>query len=427
MRRLLALVLFLSVSPALAQQDGVTPPDNVPGDPMPYDPPIQDDPIPDDVQPGDEPSFPVAHPGRGGGNDRTGRPAPEVVVLPGGRPEFMTIGPAAQAEAAAAALRAGGARVVRTRSYPALGRYALFFDLGRLSAARARAILLRAAPDTRLDAHALYRLTGGKPRLYAASMIEAAPDTCDLRGLRIGVIDGALDPSHAALSGVRLTTHSVLSGRATNPNHGTAVAALIAGSDPAGALSGFAPGADLFAVTAFGRARGGPAADVERIGAALDWLMARGVRLVNMSFAGPSNAALEDILDAAARRGAVMIAAAGNDGQNTAAYPAGFAAVIAVTAVDAAGRRYVAANTGPYIEFAAPGVDLYVARRGGGSYASGTSYAAPIVTAIAARLMARGAGDVNAVRAMLRRQATDLGPPGRDTHFGWGLARAGGC
>ncbi|MDF0603667.1 S8 family serine peptidase [Psychromarinibacter sp. C21-152] len=352
----------------------------------------------------------------------------EVVRLRGGRAEFVTVGPADQAAAAAEALRAQGARVVRVRPYPNLGRYSLFLDLDGLSLARARAILDQVAPETRIDRHSMYRLTQGKPRLYAASMIDAPVETCRLTGLRIGVIDGALDPSHPALAGVRLVTHSVLDRRGgTNPNHGTAVAALIAGTDPDGVLTGFAAGADLYAVTAFGRERRGPASDVEGISAALDWLMGQGVRLVNMSFAGPQNAALDDILRLVAGRGVIMVAAAGNDGQDYAAYPAGAPGVIAVTAVDAAGRRYTAANTGPHIEFAAPGVDLYVAKRNGGSYASGTSYAAPIVTALAARLMRRGAGSTDAIRARLRSQSEDLGAPGRDTHYGWGLPRAGGC
>lgn len=362
-----------------------------------------------------------------GGEDARPIPLDDAVILPNGRAEFMTVGPPQEAAVAADALRAAGAAATRTRALPNLDLYIVFYDLRGLSLGDARLIVARVAPRTRFDLNALYRLSQGQPRLYAASMLGTSTQACALGGLRIGLIDGAVDPAHPALAGVRVVTHSVLNGAATNPNHGTAVAALIAGRDPTGALTGFAAGADLYAVTAFGRSRGGAAGDVDRIGAALDWLMGNGVRLVNMSFAGPRNDGLDLILTAAALRGAIMIAAAGNDGQDFAAYPAGAPQVIAVTAVDAAGRRYTSANTGPHIEFAAPGVDLYVARRNGGSYASGTSYAAPIITALAARLMARGAGSVDAVRARLRSQSADLGVPGRDSHFGWGLAKGIGC
>ena len=144
-----------------------------------------------------------------------------------------------------------------------------------------------------------------------------------------------------------------------------------------------------------------------------------------MSFAGPPNEVFEDILQIAASRGMAMIAAAGNDGVRFAAYPAGSPHVIAVTAIDAGMRRYRRANTGAHIEFAAPGVDVFVAGGRGGTYESGTSYAAPIVTALAARL-ARGAS-VDGVRARLRAASVDLGSPGRDGEYGWGLVRASGC
>ncbi|WP_216665462.1 S8 family serine peptidase [Pseudoruegeria sp. HB172150] len=395
------------------------------GDPTP-------DPVADPATPSD-PADPVTAEDTPGfenddrdSNDRPLGQTAERRTRPG-RTEFLTVGPPEQAQAVANALAQANARPIRTREFPALGLYAVFYDLNGLSPSTAQQIVRAIAPQTAFDIHAIYRLVQGKPRLYAASMINAQGQACALGGLRIGLIDGAVDPTHPALSGARVFTHSVLEGAATNPGHGTAVAALIAGRDPAGALSGFASGADLYSVTAFGSDRGGPAADVERLGIALDWLIAHDVRLINMSFAGPRNMGLEVLLRAAAARGAVMIAAAGNDGSSVAAYPAGSDSVIAVTAVDAAGRRYVAANTGPHIEFAAPGVDLYVAGRRGGSYASGTSYAAPIITALAARLMARGVRSVDGIRARLREQSSDLGTPGRDTSFGWGLVRDPGC
>ena len=122
-----------------------------------------------------------------------------------------------------------------------------------------------------------------------------------------------------------------------------------------------------------------------------------------------------------------MIAAAGNEGTAAPRYPAASSSTIAVTAVDAAGRAYRAANTGPHIEFAAPGVDLYVARGGGGGYRSGTSYAAPIVSALVARRAARSGVSLDAARSALRNGVRDLGAGGRDTQYGFGLVQTGGC
>jgi subtilisin family serine protease len=199
------------------------------------------------------------------------------------------------------------------------------------------------------------------------------------------------------------------------------------GEDPSGALRGISPGARLYAAAAFAKESGGAAADVERIAVALDWLLSNKVRLINLSFAGPPNRALEDTIQAAAQKGAVMIAAAGNKSSSKAYFPAASASVIAVTAVDAAGRRDRNANQGSHIEFAAPGVDIYVAKSKGANYASGTSFAAPMVTGIAAHAMSRGAKSANSIRSALRKRSQDLGQAGRDSAFGWGLVKSGGC
>lgn len=364
----------------------------------------------------------------GDGSDAGDRPSIPTAFF-NGRPEYIAIGPEGEAAAAAAALGAQGAQRLRRRDLPGLGLVQQVFDLrGRLGLRLARATLDGAAPNTILDRNALYRSSQG-PRLYAAALIgDARPGACRIGALRVGLIDGPVNPDHPALRRARLTQLSTLlpGDRAPDARHGTAVAALIAGEDPAGSLTGYARGVRLYAVSAFARERGGPAADVDRIGGALDVLARNAVRLVNMSFAGPENRALARLLRAANGQGMAMIAAAGNDGARRVAFPAASRHVIAVTAVDAAARRYARANTGSALEFAAPGVDLYVATATGAAYASGTSYAAPIATALAARRMARGTA-AGALRGALRGQADDLGPPGRDRSFGYGLLRASGC
>ena len=123
--------------------------------------------------------------------------------------------------------------------------------------------------------------------------------------------------------------------------------------------------------------------------------------------------------------GLMLVAAAGNGGSATEpAYPAAYQDVIAVTAVSAERTVYAYANRGPYIDFAAPGVRLWTAVPGGGRFQSGTSFAAPYVTSMVALTLAGGAErTVEAVRSRLRQDALDLGAPGRDDVFGWGLVR----
>lgn len=122
----------------------------------------------------------------------------------------------------------------------------------------------------------------------------------------------------------------------------------------------------------------------------------------------------------------MVVAAAGNNRSDEAMYPAASPDTIAVTAVDASGRIYRQANFGAHIEFAAPGVDLYVAWSEAGTYRSGTSFATPVVTALLARQSEHAPVDLDTARAALRADARDLGPGGRDERFGFGLVQSGG-
>ncbi|WP_333715137.1 S8 family serine peptidase [Yoonia sp.] len=373
------------------------------------------------------PGGPPANTTRDRDRDRTPRLPADIAHFDNGRPAYIVSGPIAEAEAAAAALEEGGARLVSYRDLVPLDRRVMTFNLRRLSLDRARQRLAQAAPGFVADFNHLYVTAQETPRVYAAAMVGDPRGGCRVRtGQRLGLIDGPVALDHPALQRADIVVRSALAPRqdAGDTAHGTALAALMVGEDPGGALNGFAIGARLYAINAFAREHSGVAADVDRIGASLTWMLLNDVRLINMSFAGPQNLVLADLLDQTAGQGAVMIAAVGNAGREAALLPASAETVVAVTAVDAAMRRYRAATRGSHIEFAAPGVDVYVAQGAGGGYASGTSYAAPIITALAARIAPSSVDDL---RRRLERRAFDLGEPGRDAQFGWGLVRDIGC
>jgi subtilisin family serine protease len=100
--------------------------------------------------------------------------------------------------------------------------------------------------------------------------------------------------------------------------------------------------------------------------------------------------------------------------------------VVAVTAIDRNERVYTRANQGDYIGFAAPGVELWTAASiSGGRLRSGTSYAAPFVTAALAARRAEHPGEpLEKSLRVLEASAVDLGPEGPDPIFGNGLVRA---
>jgi minor extracellular protease Epr len=193
-------------------------------------------------------------------------------------------------------------------------------------------------------------------------------------------------------------------------------------------VPGLIPEAEVIAVDVFSDVAGDERADVPSLLRGLDLLRGRGVRVMNLSLAGPENGVLQAALDAmAGPEGAVIVAAAGNAGPDAPpAWPAAHPGVLAVTAVDARGRVYRGAQRGDHIDLAAPGVGLLAATSIRGARGkTGTSYAVPFVTAAAAVMLSQNPDlTPDEVAAALKAQARDLGAEGPDEVFGAGLLEA---
>ena len=160
---------------------------------------------------------------------------------------------------------------------------------------------------------------------------------------------------------------------------------------------------------------------------AVEWSVENGARVINMSFAGPADPRLADVLDRASKRGIVLIAAAGNAGPNSPPlFPAADRNVIAVTATDMEDRIYAGAVRGNHIAVAAPGVEILVpAPDGNFQFTTGTSVAAAHVSGVAALLLERNPKlTTSDVRRILTRTAKSLGPRERSRDFGAGLVNA---
>ncbi len=272
--------------------------------------------------------------------------------------------------------------------------------------------------------------TAGVPEMVAGSGVMpraamAFPSDLDDLDLRVGMIDSRVDTEHPALAQSSIHTRSFAKPSAEAPEfHGTAIASIIAANSPE--YRGLAPNAEVYAASVFeldGK-RGEIASTVSLI-RALDWLISSGVDVVNISLAGPPNRLLERALDRASSQDMVVMAAAGNGGPVARPmYPAAYDSVVAVTAVDSARQVFRLANRGDYLALAAPGVDLRHAQPGGGYAASsGTSFAVPFAVTAAARL-SRLSPESDII-TMLLESAMDLGPPGRDSIYGFGLLTLG--
>lgn len=247
----------------------------------------------------------------------------------------------------------------------------------------------------------------------------------------IGMVDTGLNTDHEVLSGadIDLTRIAPEDYSASAAVHGTAVASILVG-DPGSRVPGLLPGLPLVAVDAFHKVSGDERADVFTLVQALDYLSGRGAQVINLSLAGPPNALLEEtLLQLTEQRGIPVIAAAGNDGPRAEpAYPAAYDNVIAVTAVDRGGTIYRRAIQGAYVEIAAPGVEVWTAASvKGARWKTGTSFAAPYVTAaVALWLQHEPMLTPEEIRARLAAAASDLGPEGFDETYGHGVLNLGG-
>ncbi|MGS1097175.1 S8 family serine peptidase (plasmid) [Aquamicrobium terrae] len=263
--------------------------------------------------------------------------------------------------------------------------------------------------------------------VYARTVAGFPSRSSCLSGARIGIIDTAI-ADHPTLSGARIK-RKVFSVSARPAGHGTAVASIIAGKTPAGGR--LVAQATLYSAAVFDGNSRELIADAIDLVAALDWMADNRVPVVNLSIAGPPNALLADAVARSARRGTILVAAAGNGGpRGRPRYPAAYPGVIAVTATDRHGRIYRRASTGNYVDIAAPGVDVWGAdlKAAKGASWSGTSFAAPFVTVeLAAAQKAGRVHDDASAMAWLARAAVDLGPRGRDRTYGAGLMQARAC
>jgi hypothetical protein len=220
------------------------------------------------------------------------------------------------------------------------------------------------------------RAAGGPP---ATGELPAIVD------VRVGLIDGGVDTEHAVFATRRPQVRGC-GGAPTPSEHGTAVASLFVGRAPE--FRGAAPGAELVAIDVYCEAAT-PGGRVRDIVVALAELAASNVRVINMSFVGPDNAVLAAVVRKVIDQSIVIVAAAGNDGPNAPPlYPAAYPGVIAVTAVDAQAKVLIEASGGDHVQFAAPGADMLAASLGDKYVAvRGTSYAAPLVAGLIARLL----------------------------------------
>ncbi|MGY4222657.1 subtilisin family serine protease [Bradyrhizobium sp. USDA 4503] len=367
----------------------------------------------------------------GGGGSLHAQDASSVRTVPN---ELVAEIDGALTEAEADALaRRHGLRRIASQNVALLGAtIGLFRILGNRSAETASRELASDAGVRSVQPNYRYALQdhkasgGSDPAQYAQTQLHLPAAHKLARGMNvtIAVIDSGVDAAHPELANTVADTFDALGSKDAPNAHGTAIAGAIAARVR---LTGSAPEVRILAICAFGAVAGGAGSTSYVILRSLDYAVAHGAQIVNMSFAGPKDALVERAVAAAVMRDVVLVAAAGNAGATSPPlYPAAHPDVIAVSGTDAGDRLMAASNRGSHIALAAPGADLLVPVPDGKyQLMSGTSFSAAFVSGIAALVLERNPALKPAeVRRVLTSTARDLGTPGRDDLFGAGEADA---
>ncbi|MCI5168303.1 MAG: hypothetical protein D3903_19985, partial [Candidatus Electrothrix sp. GM3_4] len=251
-------------------------------------------------------------------------------------------------------------------------------------------------------------------------------------GVRVGILDTGIDTDHPDLNYDSSCSYSFVDGETLEDGHGhgTHTAGTVAALNNDTGVVGVAPEVTLCIYKVLNNGGGGSYSDVI---AALEQAVADGVQITNNSYGSSSDpgSIVKAAFDNAYAAGVLNVGASGNDGNaagtgDNCIFPARWDSVIATAATTQSDTRASFSSTCPEVEVTAPGYMILSTVPGGGyGYMSGTSMASPHAAGTAALVLAANPGWTNdEVRLQLQDTATDLGDPGRDTFYGYGLVDA---
>jgi hypothetical protein len=178
-------------------------------------------------------------------------------------------------------------------------------------------------------------------------------------GITVAVLDGGVasvpDTQSALEPGADFSssTTSTGNGETDLAGHGTAMAAIIAGSG--NVIDGFSPAARVLTV----RITNGYTGTPDKMAAGIRYAIAQHVSVINLSQrVSTVDSSLAAAIQAAIAANIVVVAASGDETLSTVDYPAAYPGVVAVGAINQSGMIWANSNTGPQVTLAAPGVNV---------------------------------------------------------------------
>jgi type VII secretion-associated serine protease mycosin len=270
-----------------------------------------------------------------------------------------------------------------------------------------------------------------RPQQWALdhSSFEAAWSATKGAGVTVAVVDTGVDAFHEDLGSVVLPgvdfIDSGRDGRFDPDGHGTHVAGIVAARANNGrGIVGAAPAVRILPVRVLDANGSGLSSTVA---AGVVWATDHGARVINLSLGGGPSPGIQIAIRYALSKGAVVFAAAGNNGAsgNTAVYPGAYPEAIAVGSYDATYTKSAFSNTASYVDVLAPGnsiLSTWSSSSTSYAVASGTSMATPYAAAEAALVISENPKlSAGAVTVIVEATARDAGPPGVDAQYGHGL------
>jgi thermitase len=232
----------------------------------------------------------------------------------------------------------------------------------------------------------------------------------------IAILDTGIDQDHPDLSSKIVANVNFSSSPSCDDyyRHGTHVAGIAAAvTDNGIGVAGMGYNSSLMNVKVF---NDDGSANASALAQGIIWAADNGAEVININMIyGYPSTTLENAVNYAWEKGAVLVAAAGNYGNTRATYPGAFANCIAVAATDADDNLASWSTYGDWVSVAAPGVSIYSTLPDGYGYGSGTCMASPLVSGLAALLFTvvtdtNGDGRLNdEVRYAIESTCDDIG------------------
>ncbi|WP_328203974.1 S8 family peptidase [Brevibacillus nitrificans] len=242
--------------------------------------------------------------------------------------------------------------------------------------------------------------------------------------VKIAVVDTGVQLDHPELQSKIIQGYDYVNNDA-NPmdgnGHGTHVAGIASAvTNNAYGIAGVCPLASILPVRVLDDSGSGDLLNVAR---GIIFAAAQGAQVINLSLGSPATSStLQSAIDYAWRSGAVIVAAAGNDGSVVPSYPANYPNVISVASTNANDVKSGFSNYGRWVDVAAPGENILSTYPGSYyAYLSGTSMASPHVAGLAALLASQGKTNVQ-IQSVIQTTSDPI--PGTGTFWKFGRVNA---